>query len=1210
MRRMKLLLFSIILLCLSTPAHAQLWSGIIDPSRAVDWSQAGIPGGIPNRTTICATLNPGATYTQINTAIAACPSGQVVFLNAGTYNLSGGITFSGHSNVTLRGAGPDKTMLVFTAGNGCNGMSADICIMGSSSVWEGNVPAGNIHNWTAGYAKSTTQITLDSTSGISVGMVLILDQLDDATDTGGIYVCDTINVCSEEGGAPGRSGRHQQQFVKVTAISGTQVTISPGLYMPNWRSSQQPQAWFWGDISQTASMDGVEDLAMDHTNSNIYSGIEIDNAYLNWVKNVKSLNSNRNHIWLYQSTRTEVRDSYFYGTKNAASQSYGVEAFMTSDNLVINNIYQHVTSPVMIGPSAGSVFAYNYSIDMYSYNTNWIMAGFVGGHDAGSGTNLFEGNTSDAFMMDLYHGTGNMPTLFRNQYLGTEPGKTQGNNTIPMNIWGFNRLVNLVGNVLGTAGFHTTYEDSQTASGTPGNVNGSIYVLGYTGVQETTPLGYDSRTVSTLLRWGNFDYATNQTHWNSAEIPAGNAVPATHTLPSSLFLSSKPNWWGIMPWPAIGPDVTGGQDPAGHAYKIPARVCYDNTSKDSNGILIFNANICYNDPVAPDTTPPTVSMTAPANGATVAGTITVSASATDNVGVVGVQFKLDGVNLGVEVTSAPYAVSWTTTAASNGQHTLTAVARDAAGNTATSAAVSVTVDNASPVISSMSASGITSSSATISWTTDEASDSQVEYGTSTAYGSVTALNASLVTAHSQALSGLSASTLYHYRVKSRDAAGNLATSADVTFTTAPLPDTTPPTVSITAPAAGATVAGTVTVSASATDNVGVVGVQFKLDGVNLGAELTTVPYTLAWITSTAANGAHSVTAVARDAAGNTAPASAVSVTVDNAPPLLSSVASTSISSSAATITWATDEASDSQVEYGTTSAYVQVSVLASALVSSHSVGLSGLSASTVYHYRVKSRDAVGNLTTSADFTFTTAPLPDTTPPAVSMTAPANGTTVAGTVTVSASATDNVGVVGVQFRLDGVNLGVEVTSAPYAVSWTTTAASNGQHTLTAVARDAAGNTATSAAVSVTVDNASPVISSMSASGITSSSATISWTTDEASDSQVEYGTSTAYGSVTALNASLVTAHSQALSGLSASTLYHYRVKSRDAAGNLATSADVTFTTAPLPDTTPPTVSITAPAAGATVAGTVTVSASATDNVGVVGVQFKLDGVNLG
>src|SRR6266404_5962741 len=93
MRPKKLLLFSLVLLCLSTPAHAQLWSGILDPSRAVDWSQAGVGGGIPNRTTLCATLNPGATVTQINNALAACPANQVVFLNAGTYNLSGGSDF-------------------------------------------------------------------------------------------------------------------------------------------------------------------------------------------------------------------------------------------------------------------------------------------------------------------------------------------------------------------------------------------------------------------------------------------------------------------------------------------------------------------------------------------------------------------------------------------------------------------------------------------------------------------------------------------------------------------------------------------------------------------------------------------------------------------------------------------------------------------------------------------------------------------------------------------------------------------------------------------------------------------------------------------------------------------------------------------------------------------------------------------------------------
>src|SRR5206468_546717 len=78
---------------------------------------------------------------------------------------------------------------------------------------------------------------------------------------------------------------------------------------------------------------------------------------------------------------------------------------------------------------------------------------------------------------------------------------------------------------------------------------------------------------------------------------------------------------------------------------------------------------------------------------TVSGTVSVTASATDNVGVVGVQFKLDGASLGAEDLVAPYTASWNTTAAANGNHTLTAIARDAAGNTATSAPVTVSVSN-------------------------------------------------------------------------------------------------------------------------------------------------------------------------------------------------------------------------------------------------------------------------------------------------------------------------------------------------------------------------------------------------------------------------------------------------------------------------------------------------------------------------------------
>jgi hypothetical protein len=101
-----------------------------------------------------------------------------------------------------------------------------------------------------------------------------------------------------------------------------------------------------------------------------------------------------------------------------------------------------------------------------------------------------------------------------------------------------------------------------------------------------------------------------------------------------------------------------------------------------------------------DTVPPSVSLTAPAGGAVLSGIVSVTASASDDVGVVGVQFKLGGANLGAEDLSAPYEVSWNTASASDGPHTLSAVARDQAGNVRTSAPVGVTVSNA-PAVSAV-----------------------------------------------------------------------------------------------------------------------------------------------------------------------------------------------------------------------------------------------------------------------------------------------------------------------------------------------------------------------------------------------------------------------------------------------------------------------------------------------------------------------------
>jgi chitodextrinase len=129
----------------------------------------------------------------------------------------------------------------------------------------------------------------------------------------------------------------------------------------------------------------------------------------------------------------------------------------------------------------------------------------------------------------------------------------------------------------------------------------------------------------------------------------------------------------------------------------------------------------------------------------------------------------------------------------------------------------------------------------------------------------------------------------------------------------------------------------------------------------------------------------------------------------------------------------------------------------------------GLSCATSYTLAVDAFDAAGNSSARSTATASTMAC-DSTPPSVSITAPVGGSTVSGTVTVSANASDNAGVASVQFMLDGTKLGAADGSPPYSAPWNTTAASNGTHTLAAVATDTAGNSTTSGAVTVTVSNA--------------------------------------------------------------------------------------------------------------------------------------------
>ncbi len=121
---------------------------------------------------------------------------------------------------------------------------------------------------------------------------------------------------------------------------------------------------------------------------------------------------------------------------------------------------------------------------------------------------------------------------------------------------------------------------------------------------------------------------------------------------------------------------------------------------------------------------------------------------------------------------------------------------------------------------------------------------------------------------------------YYYVVTAADGAGNTSPPSNEASATVTA-ESTAPTVSVTAPADGGTVSGALTVTAAASGKLGVAGVQFKLDGVDLGSEVSTTPYTTLWDTTTAANGEHRLTAVARDVAGNTTTSSAVTITVSN-----------------------------------------------------------------------------------------------------------------------------------------------------------------------------------------------------------------------------------------------------------------------------------------------------------------------------------------
>lgn len=638
-------------------ANAQAWSGLLDPARAIDWTQVGIPGGIPTRTAICATVTTSNTTAQIQAAIDSCTDGQVVSFGSGTFNIT---SIYVRKPITLRGQGPNSTYLNVT-GN----------ITLGADYWGAS---GNPQNWTGGLTRGSTVLTVASTTGMAAGQTVILDEHNPSwvvTNGFNYGECNGVapaNSCGrQEDGSPswfggGGGARAFGQMTKIVSVdSSTQITVKDPVAYTHM-AGLSPQVFTWTYSGQNGNYQGagIENMRV-YSNGNNYT-VDISNCDYCYARN----------LWITQNARAAIRAIWSYGFVIAnnyidsancgAPTQYGYEILDSSMGLVENNIAFTVTSAMMPQSNFGVVFAYNYIANnsaniaaCYDAQTHieTIQFADLAPHLAHNAFELWEGNVTGTLDYDMIWGSGSHSTMFRNRLHGHHPGKTRSTRVLELSA--YNRFMNVVGNVLGEPSYHTTYSCQYTVDyGTAGDL--TIYDLGWWhgcggplnndpkggDPPAGPPTGLDPVTRTSLVRWGNWDAVTYSasgatakgTRWctgsgtGSAGADAYNTActedergsdgtfpplttPST-TLPSSLYLSATAHsscgtgigFWKhpgsgyCPPFPPIGPDVTCStncaSNAASHVAKIPAQLCYEASAKNSDGYLTaYDASSCY-----------------------------------------------------------------------------------------------------------------------------------------------------------------------------------------------------------------------------------------------------------------------------------------------------------------------------------------------------------------------------------------------------------------------------------------------------------------------------------------------------------------------------------------------------------------------------------------------------------------------------------------
>jgi regulation of enolase protein 1 (concanavalin A-like superfamily) len=572
--------------------------------------------------------------------------------------------------------------------------------------------------------------------------------------------------------------------------------------------------------------------------------------------------------------------------------------------------------------------------------------------------------------------------------------------------------------------------------------------------------------------------------------------------------------------------------------------------------------------------PPTVTLATPLPGQTfqAPAAITLSALAADpELRLAQVTFRANATVIGTAST-LPYTFTWSSVPA--GSYTVTAVAADADGGTATSAPVSITVQGASnqpPTVALTSpADGATFTAPATVTLTASASDPENRLARVEFWRAGTLRATDTTSPYTTTRSSLAAGT-YTWTAVAVDEDGGSTTSAPITFTVEP-GSNQPPTVTLTSPANGATftapAAITLTASASDPENR-LARVEFWRGGI-LRETDTTSPYSIHRPSVPA--GTYTWTAVAVDADGGSTTSVPVTFTVEpasNQPPsvVLTSPANGATFTAPATIAL-TATASDPENRLARVDFWRGTTWLATEMAAPYEFTWSSVPAGT-YTLTATATDADGGTTTSAPVSITVQAAANQ-PPTVALTSPANGATFTApaTVTLEASASDPENrLARVDFYRGTTLLGTD-TASPYSFTWSSVAA--GSYTLTAVAADADGGTTTSTAVSITVQAAPPnqpptVALTSPANGATFTAPATVTLAASASDPENRLARVEFYRGTTLLGTDTVSPYSFTWSSVAAGS-YTLTAKAVDADGGITTSAPVSMTVNPPPSTT--------------------------------------------